>query len=174
MCYLGMVKEISNLLQWYTSRTMVKTATKGWVMAFLLVSSGGMWWAITNKFFWDQPLALSKKNLHVPGLPCLVRFARPSGFAHTRHCERSKSFQTGGVEEQMRLFLAVVRPHKLVCSSTLAKWPRTLSDKAGIVFEAHSTTGAKCGVCLWQRPCHLWFTLQPMVLWGPNLATVFI
>ena len=45
----------------------------------------------------------------------------------------------------MRLFLAVVRPHKLVCSSTLARSLCSLMDKAGIdtnIFKAHSTWGA--------------------------------
>ena len=40
------------------------------------------------------------------------------------------------------MFLAVVRPHKPVCSSTLARWLKSLLDKAGIdtsIFEAHST-----------------------------------
>ena len=43
------------------------------------------------------------------------------------------------------MFLAVVRPHKPVCSSTLARWLKSLLDKAGIdtsIFKAHSTRSA--------------------------------
>ena len=59
--------------------------------------------------------------------------------------QRTESFRTGGNEEQTRLFLAVVRPHKPVCSSTLARWLKSLLDKAGIdtsIFKAHSTRSA--------------------------------
>ena len=57
--------------------------------------------------------------------------------------QKTEAFRGG--EEQMRLFLAVVRPHKPVCSSTLARWLRSLVDKAGIdtsIFKAHSTRDA--------------------------------
>ena len=47
-----------------------------------------------------------------------------------RHMSERQPFRTGGSEEQTRLFLAVVRPHKPVCSSTLARWLRSLLDKA--------------------------------------------
>ena len=59
--------------------------------------------------------------------------------------QRTESFRTGGNEEQTRLFLAVVRPHKPVCSSALARWLKSLLDKAGIdtsIFKAHSTRSA--------------------------------
>ena len=58
---------------------------------------------------------------------------------------RTESFRTGENEEQTRLFLAVVKPHKPVCSSTLARWLKSLLDKAGIdtnIFKAHSTRSA--------------------------------
>ena len=47
--------------------------------------------------------------------------------------------------ESPRLFLAVVKPRKLVSPSTLAKWLKTLLEKAGIdtgIFKAHSIRGA--------------------------------
>ena len=59
--------------------------------------------------------------------------------------QRTESFRSGESEEQTRLFLAVVRPHKPVCSSTLARWLKSLLDKAGIdtsIFKAHSTRSA--------------------------------
>ena len=47
--------------------------------------------------------------------------------------------------EHTRLFLAVVKPHKPVSPSTLARWLKTLLEKAGIdtgIFKAHSGQGA--------------------------------
>ena len=61
------------------------------------------------------------------------------------YARKTEPFCTGGSEEQTRLFLAVVRPHKPVWSSTLARWLRSLLDKAGIdtaIFKAHSTRSA--------------------------------
>ena len=60
----------------------------------------------------------------------------------------------GSNEEQTRLFLAVVRPHKPVCLSTLARWLKSLLVKSGIdtsIFKVHSTwSAAKC------RYHHMW------------------
>ena len=83
-----------------------------------------------------------------------VEFFFPAFPSNSRLCpqqtlraykQRTESFRTGGNEEQTRLFLAVVRPHKPVCSSTLARWLKSLLDKAGIdtsIFKAHSTQSA--------------------------------
>ena len=58
---------------------------------------------------------------------------------------RTEPFCTVGSEEQTRLFLAVVRRHKPVCSSTMARWLKSMLDKIGIdtsFFKAHSTRSA--------------------------------
>lgn len=49
-----------------------------------------------------------------------------------------------GKEETMQLFLAMVPPHQPVCSSTIARWLKTLLKKAGLEpsFSAHSTRSA--------------------------------
>ena len=44
-----------------------------------------------------------------------------------------------------RLFLTVVKPHKPVCSSTLARWLKFLLEQVVIdtgIFKAHSVRGA--------------------------------
>ena len=58
---------------------------------------------------------------------------------------RTECFRKQGETEHTRLFLAVVKPHKPVCSSTLARWLKSLLEKAGIdtgIFKAHSVRGA--------------------------------
>ena len=48
-------------------------------------------------------------------------------------------------DTQSKLFLGVIRPHRPVAPSTIARWLRTVMEKAGIdtsVFKAHSTRGA--------------------------------
>ena len=58
---------------------------------------------------------------------------------------RTEAFRTGGDLEQSRLFLAVIKPHRPVSSSTLARWLKALLGKAGIdtgIFKAHSVRGA--------------------------------
>ena len=48
-------------------------------------------------------------------------------------------------EEQQKLFIATIRPHKPVAASTIARWLCTVLEKAGIdttIFSAHSTRGA--------------------------------
>ena len=48
-------------------------------------------------------------------------------------------------EEQQKLFIATIRPHKPVAASTIARWLRTVLERAGIdttIFKAHSTRGA--------------------------------
>ena len=60
---------------------------------------------------------------------------------------RIEAFHTGGDLEQSRLFLAMIKPHEPVSSSTstLARWLKTLLRKAGIDtgnFKAHSVRGA--------------------------------
>ena len=59
--------------------------------------------------------------------------------------ERTKSFRDQGDTERSKLFLAVVKPHKPISSSTMARWLRSLLGKAGIdtnIFKAHSVRGA--------------------------------
>ena len=59
--------------------------------------------------------------------------------------ERTKSFRDQGDTERSKLFLAVVKPHKPINSSTMARWLRSLLGKAGIdtnIFKAHSVRGA--------------------------------
>ena len=50
------------------------------------------------------------------------------------------------IEEQHKLFIATIRPHKPVAASTIARWLRSVLDRAGIdttiIFKAHSTRGA--------------------------------
>ena len=44
-----------------------------------------------------------------------------------------------------KLFIATIKPHKPVASSTIARWLKTLLGKAGVnteIFKAHSTRGA--------------------------------
>ena len=58
---------------------------------------------------------------------------------------KTEAFRTEGDPEQSKLFLAVVKPHKPVSSSTIARWLKTLLGKAGIdtgIFKAHSVRGA--------------------------------
>ena len=48
-------------------------------------------------------------------------------------------------DAQSRLFLGVIRPHNPVAPSTVARWLKSLMEKAGIdigTFKAHSTRGA--------------------------------
>ena len=48
-------------------------------------------------------------------------------------------------EAQTKLFLGTVKPHNLVAPSTVARWLRSMMEKAGIdisVFKVHSTRGA--------------------------------
>ena len=48
-------------------------------------------------------------------------------------------------EAQSKLFLRVIIPNKPVAPSTVARWLKTVLDKAGIdtsIFKAHSTRGA--------------------------------
>ena len=60
--------------------------------------------------------------------------------------QRTEKFRSkNGEQAHSRLFLAMVHPHKPVTSSTMARWLRTLLEKAGIdtdIFEAHSTRSA--------------------------------
>ena len=46
--------------------------------------------------------------------------------------QKTESFRSNKDEGGTRLFLAVVRPHKPISSSTLARWLRSMLDKAGI------------------------------------------
>ena len=71
------------------------------------------------------------------------------GYQYRAYERRTESFRSGENEEQTRLFLAVVRPHKPVCWSTLARWLKSLLDKAGIdtsIFKAHSTRSTAVSV----------------------------
>ena len=98
-----------------------------------------------------QEASLAKQSRH--GKP-RTQFFFPAFPSNGRLCpqltlwsyeRKTELFRTGGSEEQNRLFLVVVRPHKPVCSSTLARWLRSLLDKAGIdmaIFKAHSTRNA--------------------------------
>ena len=59
--------------------------------------------------------------------------------------QKTESFRSQENEGGTRLFLAVVRPHKPVSSSTLARWLKSMLEKAGIdtgIFKAHSVRGA--------------------------------
>ena len=59
--------------------------------------------------------------------------------------QKTESFRSLEDEGRTRLFLAVVRPHKPVSSSTLARWMKSMLEKAGIdtgIFKAHSVRGA--------------------------------
>ena len=56
---------------------------------------------------------------------------------------KTESFRAQG--ERTKLFLAVVKPHKPISSSTLARWLKSVLEKAGIdtgIFKAHSVRGA--------------------------------
>ena len=47
--------------------------------------------------------------------------------------------------QETKLFIAIIKPHQVVTSSTIARWLKSLLDSAGIdttVFNAHSTRGA--------------------------------
>jgi hypothetical protein len=58
--------------------------------------------------------------------------------------ERTKSFRIGE-EQKQYLFLALIKPHRPVSPSTIARWTVSLLAKAGIdttIFKAHSTRGA--------------------------------
>lgn len=60
----------------------------------------------------------------------------------TMYIKRTESIRKGTAD---RLFLAVVNPHNPVSSSTIARWLRTVLEKAGIdtaIFKAHSVRGA--------------------------------
>ena len=70
------------------------------------------------------------------GKPNQEFFLDFQSFAHNRQTLRAKSFWTGGDDEQLRLFLAVLRPHKPECSLTLARWLRTLLGTS--VLKAYS------------------------------------
>ena len=59
--------------------------------------------------------------------------------------QRTESFRAQEDTERTRLFLAVVKPHKPISSSTLARWLKSLINNAGIdtaIFKAHSVRGA--------------------------------
>ena len=48
-------------------------------------------------------------------------------------------------ENESRLFISFIKPHKAVTSSSIARWLRTILEEAGIdysIFGAHSTRGA--------------------------------
>ena len=56
---------------------------------------------------------------------------------------KTESFRAQG--ERTKLFLAVVKPHRPTSSSTLARWMKSVLEKAGIdtgIFNAHSVRGA--------------------------------
>ena len=64
--------------------------------------------------------------------------------------QKTESFRKQGDTECTRLFLVVVKPHKPVCSSTLARWLKSLVEKAGIdtgIFKVHSVRGAATCTC---------------------------
>ena len=47
--------------------------------------------------------------------------------------------------DSVKLFLATIKPHKPVTSSTIARWIKNLLGKAGVnteIFKAHSVRGA--------------------------------
>jgi hypothetical protein len=59
--------------------------------------------------------------------------------------QKTESFGSQEDEGRTRLFLAVVRPHKPVASSTVARWLESMLEKPGIdtgIFKAHSVRGA--------------------------------
>ena len=59
--------------------------------------------------------------------------------------QKTESFRVQEDTERTRLFLTVVKLHKPISSSTLARWLKSLLEKAGIgtgVFKAHSVRGA--------------------------------
>ena len=47
--------------------------------------------------------------------------------------------------KETKLFLATIKPHKTVASSTIARWLKTIMERAGIdtsIFKAHSVRSA--------------------------------
>ena len=58
--------------------------------------------------------------------------------AYEEHTASKRGLET-------RLFLAIIKPHKAVTSSTIARWLKSLLESTGIdtcIFNAHSVRGA--------------------------------
>ena len=93
------------------------------------------------------PSALAKQSRQ--GKP-IESFYFPAFLAYTTLCpvrtldkylDKTKQLR----ENENRLFISFIKPHKAVTSSSIARWLRTILEEAGIdssIFGAHSTHGA--------------------------------
>ena len=97
------------------------------------------------------PRCLSKQSRQ--GKP-IARFFFPSFPDNPRLCPvvtlRAYEKKTEGDRgEETRLLLSIIRPHKPVTSSTVARWLKSLLELAGVdtsIFSAHSTRGASASM----------------------------
>ena len=53
--------------------------------------------------------------------------------------QKTESLRKQGDTERRRLFLAVVKPHKPICSSKLARWQKSLLERAGVDTDSKPT-----------------------------------
>ena len=62
------------------------------------------------------------------------------------HALRAYEEKTGSLRgDETKLFISLIRPHKCVTSSTIARWLKSLLEAAGVdttIFHAHSVRGA--------------------------------
>ena len=67
------------------------------------------------------------------------------------YLDRTKGFRSNNKDQQDKLFLSFVIPHKPVSSATLARWIKSYLQLAGIdtsIFSAHSLRGASTTAAL--------------------------
>ena len=72
--------------------------------------------------------------------------------------DRTKGFRSNNKDQQDKLFLSFVIPHKPVSSATLARWIKSYLQLAGIdtsIFSAHSLRGASTTAALNQGVSHV-------------------
>ena len=100
--------------------------------------------------------------------------------AVSSYMDRTNPLRRRKGEVTNQLFVALIKPHHAVTSSTIARWLKTTLEQAGIdtaIFKAHSTTGAStsAAVPLKKRTTSLQRTKQ-LVLKCPLFAgyTVYI
>ena len=95
-------------------------------------------------FFVPEVLKITKPNRHI--LPLVVK-----KYPHDKElCPVTLIYkyltETSQIRQgEQKLFLSFKKPHKAVCSTTLARWCTTALQAAGInvkIFTAHSTRGA--------------------------------
>ena len=87
----------------------------------------------------DRPSDLAKRDSRFcTFIPEGVSFALPG---QTKTSNRTKRFRSNNKDEQDKLFLSVIIPHKPVTSATLARWIKSYLQLAGVdtsIFSAHS------------------------------------